>query len=514
MSKVAKATFYLMIVTIISKILGMGRELVLSSIYGTGLYTESYLTAMNIPNIIFAAIGTAIVTTFIPMYQDISSKQGEKQALKFLNNVLNIIVGICIVVVILGVIFSKQLVSIFAIGFEGERFLLTVKFTKILITGIIFIGITSVMSAFLQIKENFIVVGFGSIPYNIVIIISIMLSTVFGPYILPIGAVVAMVVQLLFYMFFVKKTNYKYLYYLNFKDDSLIKLLALLSPVFIGVAVNQVNSLVDTTLASTLVKGSIPALTYADRLNGFVTGTFTASIVSVMYPMLSKLSAENNQKKFTSSVKSSINMIIISMIPISVASIFFATPVVRIIFERGAFDARATQMTATALIFYAVGMTAFGLRDILGKVFYSLQDTKTPMVNGIISVGVNIVLDLVLIKPMAHGGLALATSSSSIACILLLFLNLKRKVGYFGQDKIIKATLKSVVASLIMGVLSYFTYKFIFGILGVGTFNEFVSLAISVIVGGGIYTLLMTIFKVEEVDMILNIAKRKLHLKK
>ncbi len=92
------------------------------------------------------------------------------------------------------------------------------------------------------------------------------------------------------------KTNYKYLYYLNFKDDSLIKLLALLSPVFIGVAVNQVNSLVDTTLASTLVKGSIPALTYADRLNGFVTGTFTASIVSVMYPMLSKLSAENNQR--------------------------------------------------------------------------------------------------------------------------------------------------------------------------------------------------------------------------
>lgn len=514
MSKVAKATFYLMIVTVISKILGMGRELVLSSIYGTGLYTESYLTAMNIPNIIFAAIGTAIVTTFIPMYQEISSKQGEKQALKFLNNVLNIIVAICIIVAILGIIFSKQLVSVFAIGFEGERFLLTVKFTKILITGIIFIGITSIMSAFLQIKENFIVVGFGSIPYNIVIIISIMLSTVFGPYILPIGAVIAMVVQLLFYMFFVRKTNYKYLYYLNFKDDSLIKLLTLLSPVFIGVAVNQVNSLVDTTLASTLVNGSIPALTYADRLNGFVTGTFTASIVSVMYPMLSKLSAENNQKKFTSSVKSSINMIIISMIPISVASIFFATPVVRIIFERGAFDARATQMTATALIFYAIGMTAFGLRDILGKVFYSLQDTKTPMVNGIISVCVNIVLDLILIKPMAHGGLALATSSSSIACILLLFWNLKKKVGYFGQDKIIKATLKSLVASLVMSILSYCMYKFVFGILGVGSVNEFISLTISVIVGGGIYTLLMTIFKVEEVDMILNIAKRKLHLKK
>ncbi|KPI54602.1 integral membrane protein MviN [Clostridioides difficile] len=514
MSKVARATFYLMIVTIISKILGMGRELVLSSIYGTGLYTESYLTAMNIPNIIFAAIGTAIVTTFIPMYQDINSKKGEKEALKFLNNVLNIIVGICIIVAILGVIFSKQLVSIFAIGFEGERFLLTVKFTRVLIVGIIFIGITSVMSAFLQIKENFIVVGFGSIPYNIVIIISIILSTVLGPYILPVGAVVAMIVQLFFYLFFVNKTNYKYLFYLDFKDESLIKLLALLSPVFIGVAVNQVNSLVDTTLASTLIKGSIPALTYADRLNGFVTGTFTASIVSVMYPMLSKLNAENNQKKFTSSVKSSVNMIIISMIPISVASIVFAKSVVRIIFERGAFDSRATQMTATALVFYAVGMTAFGLRDILGKVFYSLQDTKTPMVNGIISVGVNIVLDLVLIKPMAHGGLALATSSSSIACILLLFFNLKRKVGYFGQDKIIRTTFKSLVSSCVMSFIAYFIYKFIFGILGLGTLNELISLTIAVVIGFSVYTSLMILFKVEEVDMILNIAKRKLHLNK
>lgn len=207
-------------------------------------------------------------------------------------------------------------------------------------------------------------------------------------------------------------------------------------------------------------------------------------------------------------------MIIISMIPISVASIVFAKPVVRIIFERGAFDSRATQMTATALVFYAVGMTAFGLRDILGKVFYSLQDTKTPMVNGIVSVGVNILLDLALIKPMAHGGLALATSSSSIACILLLFLNLKRKVGYFGQDKIIRAIFKSLVSSCVMSFIAYFIYKFIFGILGLGTLNELISLTISVVIGFSVYTLLMILFKVEEVDMILNIAKRKLHLKK
>ncbi|RDY25998.1 murein biosynthesis integral membrane protein MurJ, partial [Romboutsia weinsteinii] len=185
MSKVAKTTFYLMIVTSIAKVLGMGRELVLSSVYGTGLYTEAYLTSMNIPNVIFAAVGTAIVTTFIPMYQEISSNQGEDRALKFLNNVLNIVLLVCVVIAILGMMFSKGLVKIFAIGFEGERFLLTVKFTRILIFGIIFISISSVMSAFLQIKNKFVAVGFGSVPYNIVIIVSIYLSTVLGPYTLP-----------------------------------------------------------------------------------------------------------------------------------------------------------------------------------------------------------------------------------------------------------------------------------------------------------------------------------------
>ncbi|RDY25413.1 murein biosynthesis integral membrane protein MurJ, partial [Romboutsia weinsteinii] len=346
-----------------------------------------------------------------------------------------------------------------------------------------------------------------------VIIVSIYLSTVLGPYTLPIGAVLAMLIQLIFYISFVRRTNFKYIKYIDLKDDNLKKLLYLLGPVLIGVAVNQINALLDTTLASTLVSGSIPALTYANRLNGFVLGIFIASVVSVVYPMLSKLSAEENSDKFIAAVTSSVNIIIVLIVPISVGSIVLAHPIVRILFERGAFNAHATDMTAIALVFYSVGMLGFGLRDILGKIFYSLKDTKTPMRNGIVSVVINIILNLILIRYMGHAGLAFATSISSLVCIVIMFISLKKRMGYFGQDKIIRATIKSIIAAVIMGVFVYFTYNGLMDMFGTLVIEESNIVLVSILVGAIVYGLLITLFKVNEVNMIINLAKKKLKIK-
>ena len=170
-----------------------------------------------------------------------------------------------------------------------------------------------------------------------------------------------------------------------------------MAPVFVGVAVNQVNGLVDKTLASTLVEGSISALNYANKLNEFVMGIFIVSITSVIYPLLSKLSAANNKEEFNNSIVKSINYVILLVIPISIGAMVLSTPIVKLLFERGAFDLRATQMTSSALFCYSIGIIGFGLRDILSRVFYSIQDTKTPMINGAIAMALNIVLNLILI---------------------------------------------------------------------------------------------------------------------
>ena len=227
--------------------------------------------------------------------------------------------------------------------------------------------------------------------------------------------------------------------------------------------------------------------------------------------MLSRLSSEDNKEKFISSVVQSINSVILLVIPISIGAIVLATPIVKLLFQRGEFDARATSMTAIALIMYSIGMVAFGLRDIIGKVFYALKDTKTPMINGAIAMIMNIVLNIILVKYLQLAGLALATSISAIVCIFLLFGSLKKKIGYFGQDKIIKTTIKSIVAAVVMGIVTYFVYNIVSNLLGLGFANEAVSLAISVGVGAITYGILVVVLKVDEINVITDVMKKKLN---
>ena len=410
MSKVAKATIGLMLATAIAKGLGFGRELVLASSYGVSMYSDAYLTAMNIPVVIFAIIGITLATVLIPLYFEVNNELGEINALKFTNNVFNIVIVLCILLAIIGVVFTEQLVKIFAVGFEGETLNIAIHFTRITIMSIVFTGLSYIMTAYLQIKNNFTIPGLASVPKNIIIIVSIILSVKYNPYIMIWGTLIGIATEFIFQLPFAIKSGYKYQLYINIKDKYIKKMSWLIGPVLIGVAVNQINTMVDRTLASTLVEGSISALNYANKLNGFVMALFITSVGAVIYPMLSKLSSEDNKEKFISSVVQSINSIILLVIPISIGAIVLATPIVKLLFQRGEFDARATSMTAIALIMYSIGMVAFGLRDIIGKVFYALKDTKTPMINGAIAIIMNIVLNIILVKYLQLAGLALSTS--------------------------------------------------------------------------------------------------------
>lgn len=510
MSKLIKSTFILMIATVIAKVLGFGRELVLASVYGASMYSDAYITAMNIPLVIFTVIGTSLATTLIPMYFDVEKYLGKDKSLDFINNIFNIVILLCIILSILGFVFSEQIVKIFAIGFEGETFEVAVKFTKVTIIGIVFTGLSYIMTAYLHIKSNFTIPGLVSVPKNVIIIISIILSTKYSPYLMIWGTLIGVGTEFLFQLPFAIKYGYKYKLHINIKDKNIKKLAVLICPVIIGVAVNQINTLVDRTLASTLVEGSISALNYANKLNGFVMALFITSIGSVIYPMLSKLSSENSKDEFEQSITKSINSVILLVIPISFGAIVLAKPIVKLLFERGAFDNTATNMTAIALMMYSIGMVAFGLRDILGKIFYSIQDTKTPMINGALSMIMNIILNIILVKYLKLAGLALATSLSAIICIFLLFSSLKKKIGYFAQDKIINTTIKSIVASSLMALTTQLSYTIIMNLLGNGDIKEVICLALAILIGVLTYGILIILLRVEEINDIIKFSKDKI----
>lgn len=510
---VAKTSLMLMIVTVLAKVLGFGRELVLASTYGANMYSDAYLVALNIPTVIFASLGIAISTMFIPVYTEIENNQGEKDAIQFANNTFNIIACVCIIISILGLVFAEDIVHILAIGFKGEIFKVCVDFTRILMIGIIFVGLTYLANAYLQIKGNFLIPGIISLPYNIIIIIAIIMSVRYSSYIMVWGTLIGIIVQLLLQIPSILKSGYKYRFTIDLKDSNLRKVVVLVAPVFLGVAVNQINTMIDRTLASTLIEGSISALNYANKLNLFVMTLFITSISTAVYPLLSKLSSINkNKKEFIDTIIRSINSIILLVMPISVGAILLSKPIVKLLFQRGGFDSRATTMTSIALTMYSIGMLAFGLREILGKVFYSLQDTKTPMINGIITVVINIFLNIILMKYLQLAGLALSTSISSIFCVFLLFKSLQKKIGYFGQDKIIKTTIKSIIAVIPMGIMTLISYKFLYECINKGLIGDMVALIISIAIGAIIYGIAIIIQKVDEINIIINLFKNKFNL--
>lgn len=500
-----KTAFLLMLVTIISKILGFGREIVLSYFYGASNISDAYLISLTIPTVIFSFIGTGISTGYIPMYSNIQQQYGQKEGNRFTSNLSNILIIICTIMIILGLIFTEPLVKLFAKGFEGETLALAVKFTKISLFGIYFTGLMFIFSGYLRLKGNYIVPAMVGFPMNFITIAAIFLSSKTNLLVLAIGSLIATVSQLILLVPFIHKKGYKHELVLDIKDKHIKNMAYIAIPVIIGTSVDQINVLVDRTLASSIAVGGITALNYANRLNGFVQGLFVMPISTVMYPMISQMAAEDNINGLKSTVSESINSISILVIPATIGSMLFAEPVVNLLFNRGAFDPQALSMTASALFYYSIGMIGFGFRSILSCAFYSLQDTKTPMINGVLAMIMNIVLNIVLSKYMGLGGLALATSISAIFCTVLLFISFRKKVGSFGMKRITISFIKILCASLIMGILARLSYGALLKHISAN-----LALILAIIIGAGVYFILIYFMGIEEVDSMIDALKNKL----
>ena len=510
MSKIAKTTLLVMVLTIFSKFLGLFREQVLAATYGMGMHTDVYVTAMKIPTILFSAIGGAIATSLVPVYSKIKENKGKEESQKFINNLVNIVIVITLFIILLGNIFTEELVKIFAIGFEGQKLDLTVKFVKIILWALIFIGINNIVITYLQLNDNFKTPGLIGIPYNVIIIASIIISKGTNFYVLIIGSLIALISQVLFQLPAVKRTGFKYNLKVDFKDENVKYLIILILPVLIGGGVEQVNTLIDGTLASTFGEGVVTSFNYANRLYGFVSSIFVVSILSVVYPIMAKTSAAEDTKAFKISIKKTLNIILMFIIPICVGTLVLSGPIVKLLFERGKFNESDTIMTANILMVYIISILAFSLRNVISRAFYSLHDTKTPMINGAIAIVFNIVLNIVLSKYMGYLGLAIATTIAAYIGLVIFLVTLRKRIGSFDGKSILATAIKSIISAAIMGIATSICYNQLANVLGVGLISQVIHLGLSILVGVVVYSILILILKVEETQIVLDIIKKKI----
>lgn len=495
-----------MIATIVSRILGFAREITLSYFYGASNISDAYLISQTIPTVIFGFIGVGLATAYIPMYSKIEKRSGSEEADRFTSNLMNVLMAIVCIIYVFVFLFAEPITRLFASGFDGETLELAVTFTRISSVGMFFNVLIVLFSGYLQIKGNFMTPALIGLPFNCLVIISIMLSARGNIFIMSIGTVIAIASQAILLLPYIKRRGFAYRALVDVKSPHIKSMLIVAFPVFLGKSVNQVNLLLDKTIASGIAVGGISALNFANRLSQFVQGLFVISITTVMYPLISKMAVEGNVKLLKKVISESIHIVNIILLPATVGAMIFVEPIVRMLFGRGAFDEEAIAMTSQALFFLSIGMVGFGLHEILTRAFYALQDTKTPVVNATIGVVLNIVLNIILSRYLGIGGLSLATSISAIFTTVLLFVSLKKKIGSFGMRKIFITFGKICVASLVMGVVAKLSFHF----LTDGFLGQDLSLLVAMGVGTVTYFLIIYWMRIDDVEVMVQVVKGKL----
>jgi putative peptidoglycan lipid II flippase len=502
-NKIANTAIIITSITLLSKLAGFMRDVVLAASYGTTMDSDAFIMAQSIIGVFTNLVIVALGTTFIPVMSDYKLYKSKDETNNFVNAVYTFSTGLTIVLCIFCMAFSKQLVGLFAPSFSDETNNLTNDLLWILLPTTVLTTLITLNNAKLQNHGSYLVAASIGLPLNFLMIFTMFFFTdSFGIHGLTIAIVIGTMFQLILQLPFTRKLGYSFKLNFDLKEEGLRRIGILIFPIMIGTGIQQINTMVDRILASGLPEGSIAALSFSIRLGLFITGLLSAVVVSVYYTSMSNYYSSGKDEAFKKLLRNTINVSTVLIVPASIGFMTLRLPIVKLLFERGMFDSTASEMTAIALFYYTIGLIGFLLRDVLSRALYAIKDTKTAMINGSIAVGLNIVFSLLFVRYLGLGGLALGTSISGIVSSILLMISLRKKIGDYGLRNVTEVFIKTLIASLGMGVTVYYCYEMMFETFS----SNLLSVLVSVIMGVIIYGILLLLFKIDEVNSIKHIV--------
>jgi putative peptidoglycan lipid II flippase len=427
--------------TFLSRILGLVRDVVMANIMGAHWATDVFLVAQKIPNFLRRLFAEgAFSQAFIPVLSEYQSNENIQEVRKLVSETFGTLAVILVCVSIIGVLGSPLLVALFGPGFidEPNKFELASLLLKITFPYILFISLTAFCGSILNSIGKFAIPAFTPVLLNISIIsAAIMVSPALEQETakaMAWGVFAAGIAQLLLQLPFLWKAGYLVKPTWGWRSKGVQKILALMGPALFGVSVGQINLLLDMVIASFLQTGSIMWLYVSDRMLEFPLGVFGIAISTVILPSLSKNHSTDNAKEFNQTLNWALRLVCLIGIPAAIGLFMMAEPIILTVFQNGKFEIVDAHLASLSLKAYIIGLLGFMFIKVLATGFFSRQDTKTPVKIGIIAMSVNMVFNLILVFPLAHVGLALATSISAILNATMLFMAL-RKAKVLTLDK-------------------------------------------------------------------------------
>ncbi|MBU5614958.1 murein biosynthesis integral membrane protein MurJ [Geomonas azotofigens] len=513
---IARAAGVLGAATMLSRIMGMIRDMVVSRLFGAGLYTDAFFAAFQIPNMLrrFFAEG-ALTSAFVPTFSEWHTNKGEEETRALANVCFTALTMVMAVITILGIIFSPQLVHLMFPGFSSnpQKLSVTILLNRLMFPYIFFVSLVALCMGILNTLRHFFTPAISTVFLNIsMILCALLLHDRFQVPIvaLAVGVLIGGVLQLLLQLPVLYRMGFPLKPNFDLNHPALKRIALLMGPSVFGVGVYYLNITVGSILASLLPEGSVSYLYYAQRLFEFPQGIFTVSVAQAVLPSMSRQAAMGDMDALKESLSYGVRLTLFITIPAMVGLMFCATPIFSLLFMGGAFDYAKAVNCGIALLYYSVGLAFVALVRVLVPAFYALKDTKTPVVIAFVAFLLNLFFSLILMGPLQHGGLALASSLSALGNMLLLLWFLRKKIGPFGGRAISVAGVKGIVASIPMALAVYWIMHLIDwspagkrllkgGVLGGG-----------VLAGMVIFLVSAHLLRCEEAGDVIGLVKRKL----
>lgn len=492
---VAKSAGLIGLATFLSRLLGFFRDIIIARLFGVYVYAQAFVIAFKIPNLFRDFVGEgATNAAFVPVFSEYNLKHSKEEFWELANVVLNFLLVVLMIITILGITFSPLIVRLIAPGFlaSAEKFALTVKLNRIIFPYILLISLTAYSTALLNSLKHFAIPAFAPCLLNISIIV---FALYFGEGIkgLALGILVGGVLQLVVQIPILYKKGFRFKLPKTLNHPGASAIGRLMVPRVLSSSIYQLNNFVDSifgSLALIVGEGGVAALYFSYRLIQFPLGIFSNALSQAILPTFSQQVITDQTDKLRHTLSFGLRAVFFVILPAEVFFMVLAKPLVTALFAGGKFDVYSARLTANALFFYSIGLSAYGANKILQSCFFSLKDTVTPTKISALGLILNVVLNSILMFPLKIGGIALATSVSGIITFCVLFALLKKKIGDFGFREIIFSFLRILAASICMGAVCYFSAHL--------SANRFLNLALVLALGFISYIIFCFIFRVSE----------------
>ena len=479
--------------TMLSRILGLARDIVIARYFGAGAGADAFFVAFKIPNFLRRLFAEgAFSQAFVPVLSEYRTKKDLSDVRALIDSIAGVLGMVLLVVTLMAVVGSPVLTTIFAPGFidEPEKFSLASEMLRLTFPYLLLISLTAFAGSILNSYGRFAVPAFTPVLLNLSLIsCAIWLSPLLEHPIIAMawGVLIAGMLQLFFQFPFLMKLGLMPRPKLDYRHEGVVRIMRLMLPALFGVSISQINLLLDTILASFLQTGSVSWLYYSDRLSELPLGVFGIAIATVILPSLSRKYSSDSSDSFSKTLDWALRVILAIGFPAAIALLLLAEPLLATLFYHGALTELDVAMSALSLKAYASGLMAFMLIKVLAPGYFARQDTKTPVKIGIIAMAVNMVFNLILIWPLAHTGLALATALSAWLNAFLLYRGLLKEGVYWLQKGWGKFLLQLFFALLSMAAVILTLLYYIPDWLLMSVFDRVAYLALVVISGGAAY---------------------------